>query len=661
MKLKKLNKALVAAGLVAGAAISMPSQAVVMSDDGTGEVLIYPFYTVQGPESAPRTTLFTITNTMNEYKAVKVRFHEAHNSRDALDFNLYLSPNDVWTGAVSRGADGVAQLSTSDTSCTIPSQIMSQTNSFSTLAFTQAGNNDGGNQDALRTNEGYIEVIEMGVIDQAEFILTAGTAPIAAYATINTLGEAIKHINNIPGGVMDAASGIPAGCAALQHTALTGGTWAIGANGGSLDTTHVGVSQPTGGLTGSAMIVQASAGTVAAYNATALKHFYDVDASLTGTCLDDATATGVGANGYACETNGLVADVITTARAFDDLHSFKDLDPSTANARSIQTYPNLAMSYPQVSDIFDADALASATATWAENELVSTGVTNDKTNVLFAAVNDVDAAVAATNCGGFNGVASTAVADKICANARPVSAVLAKSSIINEYVLESDAAAGIDFRTDVVVTFPTKWYFSDNGRFDAATGKVLNDSGVVVPDATLDGYKLAPFSAQFVSSTASGKRDRACERFSINDADTMGANHGQLFNREEAKPNVTSSGLVPSPAINVDASKNYICHESNVLTLNDGDLLTSRIANGLEATVANSATGTNSFNIDFPTAFKSGWFEMAFDTAGTATITPVVGAPVPGLPAVGFVVEGLVSGAQGFEGNFTAALPHQSK
>ncbi|MDF1584674.1 MAG: hypothetical protein P1P78_15385, partial [Methyloprofundus sp.] len=249
---------------------------------------------------------------------------------------------------------------------------------------------------------------------------------------------------------------------------------------------------------------------------------------------------------------------------------------------------------------------------------------------------------------------------------RPVSAVLAKTNIINEYVLEADAAAGIDFKTDVVVTFPTKWYFSDNGRFetDAASanvGKVVDDADVVVDDEILKGYTLAPFSSQFVSSTASAARDQACERFSINEADVLtDSRSGQLFNREEAKPTVTSSGLVPSPAINVDASKNFICHESNVLTFNDGDLLTSRIANGLDATVANSATGTNSFNIDLPAGFKSGWFDMAFDTR-TATMTSVDAVTVKGLPAVGFVVEGLVAGAQGFEGNFTAALPHKAK
>jgi len=659
MKLKKLNKALVAAGLVAGAAISMPSQAVVMSDDGTGEVLIYPFYTVQGPEGAPRTTLFTITNTTADYKAVKVRFHEAHNSRDALDFNLYLSPDDVWTGAVSRNASGVAQLSTNDNSCTIPSQIMSQTNSFSTLAYTQTSNNDGGNQNELRTNEGYIEVIEMGVIAAATDILVAGTAPVAAYGSIKTLGDAILHVNDIPGGVMDVGAGVPAGCVALQHTALTGGTWAIGSNGGSLDTTHIGVTQPTGGLSGSALIVQASAGTVAAYNATALKHFYDVvpSANPAAVAADEETWNSTTAGSL---------PATTTARAFDDLHSFKDLDAATANSRSVQTYPNLAMAYPQVSDVFDADTptVTAVHAEWSENELVSSGITAGAANVLFAAEDDL---TAANNCGGFNGVASTAAAE-VCANARPVSAVLAKTSIMNEYVLENDAAAGIDFRTDIVVSFPTKWYFSDNGLFDSATGTVIDDADATVTDATMDALVLAPFANQFVSSTDSGERDQACDRFSINEADVLGdASNGQLFNREEAKPNVTSSGLVPSPAINVDASKNFICHESNVLTLNDGDLLTSRIANGLDATVANAATGTNSFNIDFPAGFQSGWFEMAFDTT-TASMDSEVGVSgaeaivtVDGLPAVGFVVEGLVVGAEGFEGNFTFALPHSSK
>lgn len=695
MKLKKLNKALVAAGLVAGATMSMPSQAVVMSEDGTGEVLIYPFYTVQGPADAPRTTLFTITNTTADYKAVKVRFHEAHNSRDALDFNLYLSPYDVWTGSVSRTAAGVAAMTTADKSCTIPSVIMTGTNSFSTAAYTQTSNNDGGNQDELRTNEGYIEVIEMGVIDPTQHILAtgsiAGDDPIDSDdgKGLNTLGEAILHKDGLPGGAMDG--NLPIGCKALQSSFIKDGVWALKGNEGSVDLTHNAVSQPTGGLSGSAMIVQTTLGTVAAYNATALKHFYDVEARANCAAADFA-------GGLYCETNGQANAATTTNRAFDDLHSFTDLDPATANARSVQTYPNLAMAFPQISSIYNPDAGTAGGHTvleWSENQLVSSGITGDKANVLFASIKDLNLSLVndkggvgnaaneslSAECGGKDGVTSTPAAAEICSNARPVSAVLAKSNLSNEYVLEAFGDSGIDFRTDIVVTFPTKWYFTDNGLYIAADDKVQDGSGEDV--SKLDAVDLAPFSSQFVG--ADTKRDLACERFSINqDDDLPGGESGRLFDREEGEFRVTaaSGGLVPSPAINADApvNQNFFCHESNVLTINDGDLLSSRIANGLDATVANAASGSNSFNIDFDEAFGAGWFKIAFDTTagGSHRMTSVTDGPmdlgiadinygitdagtVEGLPAVGFVAEGLVAGGSAFDGNFTIALPHYTK
>lgn len=615
MKLKKLNKALVAAGLVAGAAVSMPSQAVVMSDDGTGEVLIYPFYTVQGPAGAPRASLFTITNTKNEYKAVKVRFHEAHNSRDALDFNLYLSPFDVWTGVVSRSGD-VAVLTTTDKSCTIPSSIMTGPSAFSKLAYTQTSNNDGGNQNGLRTNEGYLEVIEMGVVDDTALInasLTVGAAEVFNPTTgsIDSFGEAIKHTNGMPGGSM-GSSGVPVGCEALQASFAAGGVWDITATADSTDfnRTHTDVTQPTGGLIGSALIVQAATGTVAGYDATALKGFFDVAA---------AAATANPGDG----------------NEFDDVHSFKDLNPAWANARSVQTYPNLAMAFPQMSTHFDADAGTVATLTWGDGTM-SSGIAESSANILTAAIDDIAAG---------------------SGNARAVSAVLAKESLINEYVLEQDAASGIDFRTDVVVTFPTKWYFTDNGLYlpGATAGERVTTTDPAT-DSDVEAVDLAPFTSQFVTESGQGT---ACEAFSIASDDG-----GALFDREEGTPSAAvAGGLVPSPAINTEApAGNSFCHEANVLTLNDGDILTSRIANGLDATVANSADATNSFNIDLPTGFTSGWFEMRFTDAGHA-ITSVDASTtvVNGLPAVGFVVEGLVAGSTAFDGNFTAALPHKSR
>ena len=52
---------------------------------------------------------------------MKVRFLEGYNSREVLDFNLFLSPFDVWIATCSRSAvDRAARLSPEDNSCTAP-------------------------------------------------------------------------------------------------------------------------------------------------------------------------------------------------------------------------------------------------------------------------------------------------------------------------------------------------------------------------------------------------------------------------------------------------------------------------------------------------------------------------------------------------------------
>lgn len=48
---------------------------------------VYPYYTVPSDNCAKKTI---------------VRFAEGRNTQEVLDFNLYLSPTDVWTGAVVR-------------------------------------------------------------------------------------------------------------------------------------------------------------------------------------------------------------------------------------------------------------------------------------------------------------------------------------------------------------------------------------------------------------------------------------------------------------------------------------------------------------------------------------------------------------------------------
>ena len=112
MKKNTMATAIIA-GLAGVAGIANISTAVNLNPDGVGQVLLYPYYTVNGGN----TTVLSVVNTTDSGKAVKVRFLDARNSREVLDFNLYLSPFDVWTGGVTAKSGG-AYLTTSDTSCT---------------------------------------------------------------------------------------------------------------------------------------------------------------------------------------------------------------------------------------------------------------------------------------------------------------------------------------------------------------------------------------------------------------------------------------------------------------------------------------------------------------------------------------------------------------
>jgi hypothetical protein len=167
MKQKSLVAALMGAGALATAGTA---NAVYLNSDGLGEVLIYPYYTVRNNVD----TLVSVVNTTNQGKAVKVRFREGKNSADVLDFNLYLSPKDVWTASVALIADngngtGGARLRTSDTSCVFPLEDefgnKLRGNGFPFRSFGYIGSNaDGGPTGIDRVREGYIEIIEMATI-----------------------------------------------------------------------------------------------------------------------------------------------------------------------------------------------------------------------------------------------------------------------------------------------------------------------------------------------------------------------------------------------------------------------------------------------------------------------------------------------------------------
>lgn len=160
------------------ASLSGPAQAAFISPTNTGQALIFPYYTV----NAGWITTLNVMNTSPETLAVKVRFREKKNSRDVLDFNIVLSPNDAWTGFVQDSAGG-PQLFTSDNSCTSPLNVNGAT--ASNIAYTGQFEDSGGDG-VQRMRDGYVEMLVMGVARSGSENVE-GTVPYWA-----------KHVNGIP-------------------------------------------------------------------------------------------------------------------------------------------------------------------------------------------------------------------------------------------------------------------------------------------------------------------------------------------------------------------------------------------------------------------------------------------------------------------------------
>jgi hypothetical protein len=203
------------------------AQAVHVNPDGTGQVLVFPFYTVEGNQD----TYINLVNTTDEFKAVKVRILESMNSQEVLDFNLYLSPNDHWSAVITTAdAGGGAAIQSYDTSCTVPLPISNNEKiNFRTFQFSQDSVNT-----AARTREGYIEVIEMATITDADYQAD------------------IKHV-----------AGVPGDCGDLDESWRANGEW---------DQTEgdAGVTGVTGGLYGWGVLIDPEQGTEATYDAIAI-------------------------------------------------------------------------------------------------------------------------------------------------------------------------------------------------------------------------------------------------------------------------------------------------------------------------------------------------------------------------------------------------------
>lgn len=234
MRKRSLHAAITAAII---GSVGIANASLYLNPDGTGQLLLYPYYTVNNELQ----TLVSIVNTTDSGKAVKVRFLEGRNSREVLDFNLYLSPFDVWVAAITSSTSSStapARLITNDRSCTAPT-IPAGGVDFRNFAYAFPPDADSGPTGLERTREGYIEVIEMGRVTNE-----------AAPSTFTPLTW-ITHV-----------SGTPANCPRIIQSWLTGGEWLASPNRA--------IRAPNGGLFGNASIVDVAEGVMYSYAAEAI-------------------------------------------------------------------------------------------------------------------------------------------------------------------------------------------------------------------------------------------------------------------------------------------------------------------------------------------------------------------------------------------------------
>jgi len=221
-----------AAGDEANAAAGVtvvPATDVVVNSRGLGHKLVFPYFTTQGSNN----TLINVVNTdTRNGKAVKVRFRGAGNSDDLFDFQVLMSPGDVWTASLAQGADGVTRLTTADNTCVIPSKAAINT------AFTNTLRVDPSKDIAAQTREGYVEIINMADIPPVVYNNTTTTT------VANALFGVVKHNASGVATCDSTATGV-AVLAKLKNDPVA--TYGIAATN-SLNA--LGLSFPTTGLAG---------------------------------------------------------------------------------------------------------------------------------------------------------------------------------------------------------------------------------------------------------------------------------------------------------------------------------------------------------------------------------------------------------------------------
>lgn len=633
-------------GLAGGASAAVFSQAtgastagLSLNGNGAGNILLVPYFSTQGGNA----TLLSISNTDTvNGKAVKVRFRGAANSDDLYDFQVLLSPGDVWTASVSQDATtGISSLSTTDATCTLPTSVNGTFQTGRVQQFSTASSI------ANQTREGYIEILNMadipkfGLFDQGTVSGSTLTAP-----TTNPLYTAIKHVNGVAPCSTNAAGAAAinllvqdptaySATVAFSTGAANAGTLAVNtvvsqfAGTNSTTAQGLGLVFPTGGLVADWTIInvsnttaisgQATAVTAAA-NSSNLVFFPQIGTSLATTKVSSAAETsGTYAAPATVGLDAITADPIfrKSSVAYNNatvLNYNNATNPTTSTASTANTANGVVI-----------NALSS-TAAYIANPVVAAAY-YDQPDLSTPYTGVVDATTAPVQAGTITNYTGVNALNQ----SLNLTAALAKSTVTNSYLTSSALSAA----TDWVFSMPTRRYHTAYAYSYAGTtgnGQVYTDytNAAAVTSAGANGSAYRFFSPSN-TSVSSTNGLQICTKL---------ASGVTAFGREEQVAATSNPGFVVSPGTVAASSTLSLCGETSVLSFGKASAL-------LSATVANTI---------FPAASlpaTDGWATFNLNS-GPAN---VVGT----LPVLGFAAQKAVNSAvsAGVSGNFGLSYTHR--
>jgi len=522
MKKSILASSIAAAVFGLGAVGAHAAVGLSTATNGSGDMLIVPYFSTQ----ANNATLLSITNTDTlAGKAVKVRFRGAANSDDIFDFQVFLSPTDMWTANISKGADGRSVLTTTDKSCTKPVASVLNVTPFMTSRLDQRLTGDAL---AAGTREGYIEIIGMADIPQnsastgkaaawapttttapqTDGLLRTTTPPVTTADAVNPLFTAVKHVAGVApcsGSAFDALNSVNA-------FALTNAnTWA---SSGARTGAQFGLTPSTGGLVANWTIV------------------------------NTVNAAAWGGQAVALASSKSPADRQSTIGGMNNLYS------------------------PQI----ETGAAQATVATWTADPLFLAASTDtlvyDMTNQNLKAATGVAPVLLA----GYYDLPdlSTAIDATISASAAATQtqnitdALAARSSILNEFAVES----AINGSTDWVFSMPTRRY-----SIAMAYTKITATNDGRVWNKLLNTADQTTTTNQFRLENTSVVNGLIC----VNGA------RPTAYDREEQTASSTAT-VVVSPSTVAGGVK--LCGETSVLSFNNGTAAASAAVGGAVALTA---------------------------------------------------------------------------